>query len=218
MHKVLIFVAHPDDEVLGCGATIAKHIDNSDMVQIVFLSDGFSSRNDDENRDSNAQKASKVLACQNPIFLNYPDNQLNTVPLLDIVKKIETIVSDFQPNIIYTHYFGDLNIDHQITHKAVITACRPQPNFCVKEIYSFEVLSATHWQSPSMSNAFNPNYFVDVSDFIKQKIKALQCYDNEMRDYPHARSYEAVVSLSSFRGSSVGVHNAEAFVIERLIK
>ena len=218
MHKVLIIVAHPDDEVLGCGATIAKHIDNSDMVQIVFLSDGFSSRNDDENRDSNAQKASKVLACQNPIFLNYPDNQLNTVPLLDIVKKIETIVSDFQPNIIYTHYFGDLNIDHQITHKAVITACRPQPNFCVKEIYSFEVLSATHWQSPSMSNAFNPNYFVDVSDFIKQKIKALQCYDNEMRDYPHARSYEAVVSLSSFRGSSVGVHNAEAFVIERLIK
>ena len=218
MHKVLIFVAHPDDEVLGCGATIAKHIDNSDMVQIVFLSDGFSSRNDDENRDSNAQKASKVLACQNPIFLNYPDNQLNTVPLLDIVKKIETIVSDFQPNIIYTHYFGDLNIDHQITHKAVITACRPQPNFCVKEIYSFEVLSATHWQSPSMSNAFNPNYFVDVSDFIKQKIKALQCYDNEMRDYPHARSYEAVASLSSFRGSSVGVHNAEAFVIERLIK
>ena len=218
MHKVLIFVAHPDDEVLGCGATIAKHIDNSDMVQIVFLSDGFSSRNDDENRDSNAQKASKVLACQNPIFLNYPDNQLNTVPLLDIVKKIETIVSDFQPNIIYTHYFGDLNIDHQITHKAVITACRPQPNFCVKEIYSFEVLSATHWQSPSMSNAFNPNYFVDVSDFIKQKIKALKCYDNEMRDYPHARSYEAVVSLSSFRGSSVGVHNAEAFVIERLIK
>ena len=218
MHKVLIFVAHPDDEVLGCGATIAKHIDNSDMVQIVFLSDGFSSRNDDENRDSNAQKASKVLACQNPIFLNYPDNQLNTVPLLDIVKKIETIVSDFQPNIIYTHYFGDLNIDHQITHKAVITACRPQPNFCVKEIYSFEVLSATHWQSPSMSNAFNPNYFVDVSDFIKQKIKALQCYDNEMRDYPHARSYEAVVSLSSFRGSAVGVHNAEAFVVERLIK
>ena len=218
MHKVLIFVAHPDDEVLGCGATIAKHIDNSDMVQIVFLSDGFSSRNDDENRDSNAQKASKVLACQNPIFLNYPDNQLNTVPLLDIVKKIETIVSDFQPNIIYTHYFGDLNIDHQITHKAVITACRPQPNFCVKEIYSFEVLSATHWQSPSMSNAFNPNYFVDVSDFIKQKIKALQCYDNEMRDYPHARSYEAVVSLSSFRGGSVGVNNAEAFVIERLIK
>ena len=218
MHKVLIFVAHPDDEVLGCGATIAKHIDNSDMVQIVFLSDGFSSRNDDENRDSNAQKASKVLACQNPIFLNYPDNQLNTVPLLDIVKKIETIVSDFQPNIIYTHYFGDLNIDHQITHKAVITACRPQPNFCVKEIYSFEVLSATHWQSPSMSNAFNPNYFVDVSDFIKQKIKALKCYDNEMRDYPHARSYEAVASLSSFRGSSVGVHNAEAFVIERLIK
>jgi N-acetylglucosamine malate deacetylase 1 len=218
MNKILVIVAHPDDEVLGCGATIAKHIDNGDIVQVVFLSDGFSSRDDDKDRNNNAHKASEVLACQQPIFLNYPDNRLDTIPLLDIVKKIEKVVDDIQANIIYTHYFGDLNIDHQITHKAVMTACRPQPDFCVKEIYSFETLSATHWQSSSMTNTFNPNYFVDISDFIKQKIKALQCYDNEMRDYPHARSYEAVVSLSSFRGSAVGVHNAEAFVVERLIK
>ena len=218
MHKVLIIVAHPDDEVLGCGATIAKHIDNGDMAQVVFLSDGFSSRDDDENRNSNAQKASNILACQQPIFLNYPDNQLDTMPLLDIVKKIETIVSDFQPNIIYTHYFGDLNIDHQITHKAVMTACRPQPDFCVKEIYSFETLSATHWQSSSMGSAFNPNYFVDASSFMEKKIKALQCYDNEVREYPHARSYKTVDSLAKFRGSVIGVQDAEAFIVERLIK
>ena len=99
-----------------------------------------------------------------------------------------------------------------------MTACRPQPNFCVKEIYSFETLSATHWQSPSMKNVFNPNYFVDVSDFMDKKIKALQCYDNEMREAPHARSYESVENLSKFRGSLVGVKNAEAFCVERIVE
>ena len=219
MNKILVIVAHPDDEVLGCGATIAQHTENGDKVQVVFAADGFSSREaEDGERNLSATEVADILGCENPIFLDFPDNKLDAVPLLRIVKEIEKIINDFQPNIVYTHYFGDLNIDHQITHKSVITACRPQPDFCVKEIYSFETLSATHWQSSSMANTFNPNYFVDVSDFIKQKIKALQCYDNEMRDYPHARSYEAVASLSSFRGSSVGVHNAEAFVIERLIK
>jgi LmbE family N-acetylglucosaminyl deacetylase len=132
--------------------------------------------------------------------------------------KIEEMVEDFQPSIIYTHNFGDLNVDHQITHKAVMTACRPQPDFCVKEIYSFEVLSATHWQSPSMGNAFIPNYFVDVSGFMDNKIKALQCYDGEMRDPPHARSYKSVENLAKFRGNIVGVKSAEAFFIERIVK
>jgi LmbE family N-acetylglucosaminyl deacetylase len=219
LSKVLVVVAHPDDEILGCGATIAKHISNGDTVQIVFVADGFSSRdNDATNRGALAKEASTLLGCLMPIFLNYPDNQLDSVPLLQITKELEDIIGDFEPNIVYTHHYGDLNIDHQITHRAVITSCRPLPNCGVKEIYSFETVSATHWQSTSMGGLFSPNYFVDVSDFIKQKIKALQCYDNEMRDYPHARSYEAVVRLSSFRGSSVGVHNAEAFVIERLIK
>ena len=218
MDKVLVIVSHPDDEVLGCGATIAKHIKNGDKAQVVFLADGFSSRDDSNSRDGSAEKSSKILGCEKPIFLNFPDNQLDAIPLLEIVKKLEKVIGDFQPNIIYTHHFGDLNIDHQITHKAVMTACRPQPNFCVKEIYSFETLSATHWQSPSMKNVFNPNYFVDVSDFMDKKIKALQCYDNEMREAPHARSYESVENLSKFRGSLVGVKNAEAFCVERIVE
>ena len=215
-NKVLVVAAHPDDEVLGCGATVAKHVQNGDRAKVVFLADGFGSRDDDGNRDNSAERASKILGCENPIFLNLPDNQLDTIPLLDIVKKIEKVIEGFQPSVIYTHHFGDLNIDHQITHKAVMTACRPQPNFCVKEIYSFETLSATHWQSPSMKNVFNPNYFVGVSDFMDKKIKALQCYDNEMREAPHARSYESVENLSKFRGSLVGVKNAEAFCVERI--
>ena len=138
--------------------------------------------------------------------------------LLEIVKKLEKVIGDFQPNIIYTHHFGDLNIDHQITHKAVMTACRPQPNFCVKEIYSFETLSATHWQSSSMGNAFSPNCFIDVSDLVDIKMKALQCYDSEMRATPHVRSYKSVEILSKLRGNLVGVENAEAFFLERLVK
>lgn len=218
MCLILIIVAHPDDEVLGCGATIAKHIDNGDVVQVIFLSDGFSSRDDDDSRNRNAKMASKVLACKDPVFLNYPDNQLDTVPLLDIVKKIEKHINMLQPKVIYTHFFGDLNIDHQITHKAVMTACRPQPNFCVKEIFSFETLSATHWQSFSMGGVFSPNYFVDTSGFMTVKIEALKCYDVEMRNDPHARSYQAVESLSRFRGSIIGAQDAEAFIVERLIK
>jgi len=188
------------------------------MVKVIFLADGYSSRHDCNNRDSSVVKAFKILGCNNPIFLDLPDNQLDTIPLLKIVQKVEDYIFSLQPDIVYTHHFGDLNIDHQITHKAVITACRPQPGFCVKEIYSFETLSATHWQSQSMGNAFNPNYFVDVSGFMNYKIKALQCYDKEIREYPHARSYEAIKILSKYRGSSIGVKNAEAFYVERLIK
>ena len=218
MDKVLVIVSHPDDEVLGCGATIAKHIKNGDKAQVVFLADGFSSRDDSNSRDGSAEKSSKILGCEKPIFLNFPDNQLDAIPLLEIVKKLEKVIGDFQPNIIYTHHFGDLNIDHQITHKAVMTACRQQPNFCVKEIYSFETLSATHWQSSSMGNAFSPNCFIDVSDLVDIKMKALQCYDSEMRATPHVRSYKSVEILSKLRGNLVGVENAEAFFLERLVK
>jgi len=214
-----VVAAHPDDEALGCGATIIKHTRDGDVVQIVFLADGFGSREGGIHRDNSAQQASKSLGCKNPVFLGYPDNQLDTVPLLTLVKKIESIVGDFQPNIIYTHSFSDLNIDHQITHKATITACRPQPEFCVKEIYSFETLSATHWQSQSMNNAFIPNHFVDISDYLlKKKNKVLECYDKEMRVYPHARSYESIRALAMHRGATIGLAYAEAFQVERLIK
>ena len=217
MNNVLIIVAHPDDEILGCGATMAKHVKNGDKVKVVFLADGFSSRVNDINRYSSAEKASKFLGCMEPVFLNFPDNQLDTIPLLDIVKKIEKSIESFQPSIIYTHHYGDLNIDHQLTHKAVITASRPRYKFTVKEIYSFEILSSTHWQSLSMGNEFIPNYFVDVNEFMDIKMSALQCYDSEIMDYPNARSYNAVENLAKFRGSLVGLRAAEAFVVLRNI-
>ena len=212
-------VAHPDDEVLGCGGAILRHTRDGDTAQVVFLADGFESREGDANRNNPAKQASKSLGCRDPIFLEYPDNQLDTIPLLTLVKEIEKIVEMFQPNIVYTHSFFDLNIDHQVTHRAVITACRPQPRFCVKEIYSFEVLSATGWASQSMSNSFSPTYFVAMDETtLKERNKALEYYDTEMRLYPHARSYESVKALSMYRGSVAGVEYAEAFQVERIIK
>ena len=219
MNRILVVAAHPDDEVLGCGATIAKHVQNMDEVQVLFLADGFSSRTDlCASRHQAASQAANFLGCCVPIFLNFPDNQLDAIPLLEIVKKIEATIQDFRPNIIYTHHIGDLNIDHQVSHRATLTACRPQPNFCVKEIYSFEVPSATHWQSFSMGKVFNPNYFIDIANVLARKMQALEYYEDEMHQYPHARSVEAVESLAKFRGSIVGIRQAEAFVVERLLK
>ncbi len=218
LSKVLVVAAHPDDEVLGCGGTIAKHVHHGDKVQVMFMADGFRSRVSGRKRDNLAEEASRILGCEKPILLNLPDNQMDVLPMLDIVQKIERVVNDFQPEIVYTHHCGDLNIDHQLTHKAVMTACRPLPGCCVTEIYSFEVLSATHWQSFSMGSVFSPNYFIDVSNFINQKIEALHCYDNEMKELPHARSYESVENLAKFRGNTIGVKNAEAFCVERIVK
>jgi LmbE family N-acetylglucosaminyl deacetylase len=218
---VLVVAAHPDDEVLGCGGTIARHVDNGDKVRVVFMSDGVSSRVNTKNDEKDkrrecAEKASKILGAHHPIFLNFPDNQMDTVPLLEVIQSLEKIINNIKPEIIYTHYSSDLNIDHQITNKAVMTACRPLPNFCVKEIYSFEVLSSTEW-SNQYNTSFNPNYFIDITSTESKKVKAIMMYNQEMREYPHSRSVKAIQALISIRGASVGVTSAESFIVNRII-
>jgi len=221
--RVLVIAAHPDDEVLGCGATIAKHASNEHDVSIVFMADGVSSRqnnateNELKNRNEHAIKAGKILGLNPPIFLGFPDNKMDAVALLDVVQKLEKIIDEIKPSIIYTHHPGDLNIDHKITFQAVMTACRPQPDFCVREIYSFEILSSTEWAAPSNKTAFIPNCFVDVSNTIETKISALRAYEDEIRKYPHSRSVEAVRALARYRGASVGMSDAEAFTVQRIL-
>ena len=220
MSSVLVVAAHPDDEVLGCGGTIAKHVANGDRVNVIFMTNGVGSRNEDlddgHQRMLVSRNASKILGTPFPEFCSFPDNQMDSVPLLEVAKAVEELVSYLNPEIIYTHHVGDLNIDHQITHKAVVTACRPQPDFCVKEIYAFEVLSSTEWQTPGLM-PFIPNVFVDITDFIMTKIDALEAYSDEMRQPPHSRSIDTSIKLSEVRGSSVGVRHAEAFSLVRLI-
>ena len=214
--SVLVVVAHPDDEAIGCAGTILKHTLNGDKVQILILSDGFSSRLNGEKRDNTAYEVSSELGCKKPILCNFPDNKLDSIPLIDLVKRIEQVISEFSPEIIYTHHVGDLNIDHQITHKAVMTACRPLPNSNVKQIYAFEILSSSEWQTPGYF-PFIPNVYVDISNYIETKKQILIMYGEEMRDFPHSRSIENIINLASLRGASVGINYAEAFMLLRKV-
>ena len=220
--SILVVAAHPDDEVLGCGGTIAKLSNKGFNINVVFLSDGESSRENlknihklNANRRSNAKKALNILGCNSIEFLDYPDNRLDSIDLLDIVKEIEKLIDKFKPQIIFTHYMHDLNIDHQIAHKAVITASRPQPNHIVNELIFFEIPSSTEW---NLNKSFMPNYFVDISNTLTNKIKALKYYQKEMRPYPHPRSIKSIKNLSYYRGTTIGCKSAEAFIIGRKIE
>jgi LmbE family N-acetylglucosaminyl deacetylase len=224
-NTILVIAAHPDDEVLGCGGAIARHTALGDQVHVLFMADGETSRmavesntptGERENiRRKSAQGALNALGVAERIFLDWPDNRLDTIPLLDLVQSIEPVIARLRPDIIYTHFDGDLNVDHQQTARAVFTACRPQPEFSVIQIICFEVLSSTEW-NPSQS--FMPNYWVDVSKYLPIKEKALAFYDQEMRAYPHTRSYQNVRQFAGVRGATVGVEYAEAFMIARMIE
>jgi N-acetylglucosamine malate deacetylase 1 len=214
--SVLVIAAHPDDEALGCGGTIARHVAMGDEVNLLFIADGETGRimAGKTNRNIPAYHASKILGAMPPMFLNWRDQMLDTVPLLEITRAIEAKVEMIQPTIVYTHHAGDLNMDHRIVHQAAMTALRPLPSAPVKEIYTFEVLSSTEWGT----EPFRPNHFVCISAFLKTKLDALRCYGDEMRERPHARSLDGVTNLACRRGNSVGIHYAEAFMSIRTIR
>lgn len=220
MTGILVVAAHPDDEVLGCGGTIARHVATGDSVDVLFLADGVTSRQGKRTsalaqRSAAARCACDILGARAPRFFQFPDNRLDSVPLLEVVKLLETVLAETGPRILYTHHGGDLNVDHRIAHQVVMTACRPQPGSSVKGIYSFEVPSSTDWSSQVSSAPFRPNHFVDVTDHFARKMQALEAYQEELRAFPHARSREVVEALARVRGASVGVVAAEAFGVER---
>jgi LmbE family N-acetylglucosaminyl deacetylase len=221
MKTVLAIAAHPDDEALGAAGTLARHAAEGDSVHIAFLADGEGSRGSKDNlahRQGAAQRAGQVIGAQSVTLHDFPDNKMDSVPLLKVAQHVEKIITDINPHIIYTHHIGDLNIDHRITYQAVLTACRPMPESKIEEIYSFEVLSSTEWSGPEDEHPFRPNHYVDISAFYEKKQKALECYAEEMRDFPHSRSYEAVKALATLRGAHVGVQKAESFMVVRTIK
>ncbi len=222
--RVLIIAAHPDDEVLGCGATIAKHASQGDAVDILIVAEGSTSRDPVRNTVSHdaqlaalrvaAERAAATLGARPPRLLGFPDNRLDGVELLDVIKPIESLLADLRPAIVYTHHAGDLNIDHRIVHQATVTACRPLPGSPVRALYAFETVSSTEW---STGAGFRPTHFVDVTGFLARKLAALEPYAAEMRVFPHARSREAVQALATVRGAAVGLHAAEAFEVIREI-
>jgi LmbE family N-acetylglucosaminyl deacetylase len=232
--KVLVLAAHPDDEILGCGGTLALHSAKGDQITIMIMAEGITSRSSVRdvtlcraeltNLQQIALQAAQVLGVSDVRFAGLPDNRLDNLDLLDIVKIIEQVIDDIQPEIIYTHHYGDLNIDHQIIHQAAMTAARPLPNSSVRKLLFFEVPSATGWNTPTSQNAFIPQYYIDLSQKVNgsetaldYKLKALKIYESEMRPYPHHRSIETVQYLAYWRGSSIGILSAESFQVGRII-
>lgn len=221
MKTILVVAAHVDDEALGCGGTIARHAANGDEVHVIFMADGVASRdkpkgNELQLRNEAAERAAAILGVKAIYLQGLPDNCMDSLPLLDIVQPLEKLIDEICPDTIYTHHNGDLNIDHRITHQAVMTVCRPQPDYFVSEIYVFEVMSSTEWQSPG-APPFIPNVFVDIGKYIEVKKAALSEYAQEMRKTPHSRSIENLESLARYRGHSVGLSAAEAFMLVRKI-
>lgn len=222
---IAVIAAHPDDEVLGCGGSLALFAKEGHPVHILFIADGVSSRMESiehllhqgifTSRYSSSEEACRVLGCTSVEFLSLPDNRLDGIVLLNIIKKIENFIEHYSPNIVITHHAGDVNIDHRIVHEAVLAACRPLPRHPVKELLFFEVPSSTEWRPPGSSQMFNPNVFIDISQTLAMKMKALHIYESEIREFPHPRSYKAVDALALWRGASAGVEAAEAFILGR---
>jgi LmbE family N-acetylglucosaminyl deacetylase len=222
--SVLVVAAHPDDEVLGCGGTVAKHAQRGEHVAVCFLSDGVMSRGSGPEAEAELQRrreaalsAAGILGVAEVRFGDLPDNRMDGLELLTVARAVERHIREFAPTTIYTHFSGDLNVDHRLTHEAVMTACRPQPTSGVVTVLQFETTSSTEWRAPSASFAFQPDWFVDIASTIDTKLRALEAYSEELRAWPHARSREALEHLARWRGATIGRQAAEAFVLARHI-
>lgn len=225
MKTILVVAAHPDDEILGCGGTIARLVKEGCKAYTLILGEGLTSR--DESRDlkkrkdeinglkEQMHKANKVIGVKEIFTYDFPDNRFDSVALLDIVKAIEKVKNKIKPNIIFTHYEKDLNIDHQITYKAVITATRPLPNEAIKEIYSFETLSTTEWNYPL---TFSPDVFFDITGSLEYKLKAMENYKLELKKFPHPRSLKGIKLNAEYWGMRLGLKYVEAFESVRFIR
>lgn len=214
MKRILIVAAHPDDEILGLGGTIRKLIQTGYEVTTVLMAKG--RQEEDHHIRSLGISANQRLGIKEVIFLENNNLELEMLPLHVLNKQLEAIIQQLQPEMIFTHHDGDLNRDHQITFRAVMTAARPLPGRPPIEIICFETVSSSEW-APSYNNHFKPNYYVDITETFDDKIQALQHYDVEMREFPHPRSYEGLKHLAHVRGMTVGVVYAEAFEIVRRI-
>lgn len=223
MARVLVVAAHPDDEVLGCGGTMAAHVAAGDEVHVALMAQGLTARGavsdlELERHREAARRANAGLGVTRVHFGGFPDNAMDTVPRLAIAKAVEALIAEIAPVTVYTHHPADLNVDHRRVSEAVAVACRPMPGARIEDVLFFEVPSSTEWRLADPAAAFVPNWYRAIDAHLDAKLAALRHYDHEMRAWPHARSYEAVVHLARWRGASVGVAAAEAFVLGRRVQ
>lgn len=223
--RILVVAAHPDDEILGCAGSVARFVKEGAEAFTLILGEGKTSR--DKKRNATKRKseidqlrkeikrANSLIGVQDVFIRDLPDNRFDQLDLLDVVKEVEEIKKKIRPDVVFTHFEHDLNIDHQVTFRAVLTATRPMQGETVKEFYSYEVMSSTEWRFPL---TFSPNVFVDISETIENKIKAMAVYESELRDFPHPRSLEGIKLTAQNWGIKIGVNYAEAFRLIRKIQ
>ncbi len=219
--------AHPDDEILGCGGTISRRAREGERVHILILGEGITSRfrkREEANPalvealQANGREAAKIVGAAGIFFHRLPDNRFDTLPLLDVVKIVEECIDDVRPEVVYTHHPSDLNVDHQVTHRAVLTATRPVEGHPTRKILAFEIPSSTEWAFTRSEAAFRPNVFVDISKTLQVKLRALARYETEIRAFPHPRSPQALEAIARRWGSAVGCKAAEAFELVRALE
>jgi LmbE family N-acetylglucosaminyl deacetylase len=227
MTDVLVVAAHPDDEVLGCGGTIARLAGEGRSVHIAILGEGITSRAERREQadaaalrrlHADARAAGDLLGATGVSLFSLPDNRFDTVPLLEVIKIVEGLIAEHRPAVVYTHAAGDLNVDHGVIHRAVLTATRPLAGGCVREVLAFEVASSTEWAFGQFGGGFQPTVFVDIADTLERKCAAMARYESEARAFPHPRSAEALRAIARRWGSVGGVPSAEAFELVRAVR
>ena len=219
MSNILVICAHPDDESLGLGGTLALHASQGDTVNVLMFATGQYGRDESKKgvseRQKQGEKAFKILGVKNVDFYDFPDNEMDKISNLEITKSIEKIIKSFKPEIVLTHSNSDLNIDHRIIYNATLTATRPMNTSSVQEVISFEIPSSTEW---NFTSPFSPNMFVDISKELKFKLKALSQYKSELKQFPHPRSLKGIEIIAKRWGTVCGYPAAEAFQIIRQIR
>jgi len=221
--SVLVIAAHPDDEVLGCGGTIAKMAQQGAKVSCFFLGKGKASRGvkgqelakEQVELKKEAEAASRILAISRLYWEDFPDQKFDTVPFLEIVQAIEGVKQQVKPDAVFTHHAADINLDHKLAFRAVMTAFRPLPGDRTKEIYSFVDPASVEWAG---EDAFLPNAVVDITETIEKKRKAMEAYQSELREYPHPRSLRGLEVQAQYWGSVFGKEYAEPFFLVRAAK
>jgi LmbE family N-acetylglucosaminyl deacetylase len=222
--NIAIVVAHPDDEVLAFGGVMGRHAARGDNVHLLIMATGLAARTGDNSVDAgsleklraDARAAAKVLGVGNVTFGDFPDNRMDSVALLDVIKRIEQFLGQTGATTLYTHHVGDMNIDHTVIARATLTACRPLPGATIRRIYSGEVLSSSEYALPE--HRFSPTTYVDIETFLERKCAAMKCYRSEIRDAPHPRSVDSIVALARLRGSEAGLKAAEGLRLLREIE
>jgi LmbE family N-acetylglucosaminyl deacetylase len=213
--RVLVIAAHPDDELLGCGGTVALHADRGDQVTSVIVCEGESLRygSGGVGQRGHVREAASVLGVTDVRPLGFPDQRLETVPLTDIITPLTEIVREVQPHIVYCQFGGDVNQDHQLLFKALLVATRPtEPS--IETVLAFDTASSTEWAYPRQ---FVPDTWVDISATLERKVQAMRCYESELREYPHPRSLEGLRNKARGWGNQVCVDAAEVYMTVRRV-